>query len=312
MNRNGLIGLIVVLLVGTATWAQNGKRIQITKFEISNSVITKDVLDRNGMPCAVIRFFSDDMNYVIEPNLGKLKTDTLIGEIRIWVPKDTRLITVRHEGVYPLVNYKIPMRIESKHVYAATIDMIEGSRRAGKEAISSRSHPFYIGAGYSVTPMMGPTVALGLSLGHHNIEAGATYGLKATDDLYLYGTEGTLKAGYHYTPIKIQLRYGYEVNIIKKAVSITPQVGGSYHLYMGQNAENLINDGSYKNAQSISALGALRLTWSPTKHLKLHVTPEYLVSIKNDNVCNTLCWYDDDINKWNEGMSLNAGLMFYF
>ena len=116
------------------------------------------VNDNAGEACAVVRFFVRDMGYVIEPNLGVLKSDTLAGEIRLWIPKGTKRITVKHEGMLPLTGYEIPLRIESKVTYEATIDIEE--RKAKKE---SSAHVF-LEARYNVMTLAGPEVGLGFEV----------------------------------------------------------------------------------------------------------------------------------------------------
>ena len=103
------------------TMAQN-KQVKIAQFERSHTSLIasmNQVKDNNGDICAVIRFWNTDPDYVIEPNLGVVKTEQHSGETRLWVPKGTKRITIRHINDRPLRGYSIPVDIESKGDYDA-------------------------------------------------------------------------------------------------------------------------------------------------------------------------------------------------
>ena len=101
--------------------------IQISQFESSPTYLvasTSPEYDNTGTACAVIRFLVPDSGFQIQGNLGIVKQDTLLGEIRVWIPQGTKRITVRHEKYMPLDGYVIPVRIESKMTYKAEISIV--------------------------------------------------------------------------------------------------------------------------------------------------------------------------------------------
>ena len=298
--------ILLVLLISEGK-AQN---IQITKFERNiTSLIasTNPVYDNAGEACAMVKFFVRDMGFTIEANLGVVKTDTLSGEIRLWIPTGTKRITVRHEGMLPLSGYEIPIRIESKATYEATIDIEER-----KEKKESNAHVF-LEARYNVMTLAGPEVGLGVEVKNHVIEVNAVYGLKKSDDLFFYDKDGSMNEAYSYQPFRLGLRYGYEIEIIENVLAVVPQVGCAYNLMSGKGVASTVSTGDdYKTASSFSALGALRLQVALGNHLKLYVTPEYDYGLYKDDNCKWISDYDKTFKGWTDGFNLSVGLNVSF
>lgn len=299
--------IILLVLLISEVKAQN---IQITKFErnITNLIAsTNPVYDNAGEACAMVRFFVRDMGFTIEANLGVVKTDTLSGEIRLWIPTGTKRITVRHEGMLPLSGYEIPIRIESKATYEATIDIEER-----KEKKESNAHVF-LEARYNVMTLAGPEVGLGFEVKNHVIEVNAVYGLKKSDDLFFYDKDGNMNEAYSYQPFRLGLRYGYEIEIIENVLAVVPQVGCAYNLMSGKGVASTVSTGDdYKTASSFSALGALRLQVALGNHLKLYVTPEYDYGLYKDDNCKWISDYDKTFKGWTDGFNLSVGLNVSF
>lgn len=293
-----------VLLLATLSMAINLKAqdIKVSKFERNyTSLIARmhPVYDNSGEGCAVFRCFVRGKGYTIEPNLGVVKDSLVEGEIILWVPQGTKRITVRHTGSRPLVGYEIPLRIETKTDYNVFID-----------SIKPKEHNVYIGAGYNVLSISGPSLSIGFNMNQHNIEIGAVYGLNKTDDLYYYNQSGSVIAGYKFNAIRAYLKYGYELPL-SDFFSLTPQVGLAYHAYSGENIVNS-NDNSYESASSMSLLAGLRFTVSITDNFKLCLTPEYDVAVYKGDNCKIISSVDDTLKSWHTGFNLNVGLMVYF
>ena len=297
--------MAIVLVMPLMSMAQT-KSVRITKFGRSSSLIAtmNSVYDNNGEACAVIRFWHSGSDYIIQPNLGALKTETYPGETRLWVPRGTTMITVRHNEDKPLRGYSIPMRIESKTDYDAEINLIVGPT-------TSDNH-VYISAGFNAMSIMGPSAAVGFDLSHHNIELGAVYGLNKSDDWYFYDSEGNVSEAYNYQAIRVQLRYGYEIKVAD-FLGLIPQVGAGYNILTGKTVGGISSSKSaYKSSGSLSALGALRLVASFSESFKLHITPEYDFGVYKDNTCKVIEKKDNKFKSWTEGFNLNVGLMIFF
>lgn len=53
-----------------------------------------------------------------------MKQEELSGEIRVWVPKGTKRLTVRKNNLMPLVGYEIPVVIEPKVTYSVNLAIV--------------------------------------------------------------------------------------------------------------------------------------------------------------------------------------------
>lgn len=290
---------VVALISALCVKAQD---IKVSKFEINyTSLIARmhPQYDNSGAACAVLRCFVRGKGYTIEPNLGVVKDSLVEGEIILWVPQGTKRITVRHTGSSPLVGYEIPLRIETKTDYNVFID-----------SVKPKAHNVYVGAGYNVVSISGPSAAIGFNFGGHNIELGAVYGLNKTDDMYYYNQSGNAIAGYNFNAIRAYLKYGYEIPL-SDYLSLTPQAGLAYHAYSGKSVINS-NDADYKSASSMSLLAGLRFAVSITDNYKFCLTPEYDVAVYKGDNCKLVSSIDDTMKSWHTGFNLNVGIMVYF
>jgi len=336
MNKQK-IALMLVLLLMVSSMTQ-AKEIRITKFERNyTSLIGKvnEVRDNTGKACAVLCFSITDFGFMIQPNAGVLKADTLVGEIRLWIPVSTKRLTVRHWGMHALSNFKIPVELEQMAVYnvrietdeqlsANTFDNSDDWPQAifewpssdddwpQAEIIWPKKHPFYMKLGYSILPTSGPTVSLGLNLKNHDIEIGATYGLQKTDNLFFYDEGNSLLAAYSYKMLSIKLCYGYRI-ALSRFFSVVPKAGANYNIGLGSNVSGFNNSGSqYQLAYSASATVGVTALIKLNTHFALYLTPEYNISITRSRNSEWIANYDSKYKGWTEGLGLSAGIMISF
>jgi len=304
-----LFATILCMLVLTFPIGLKAQDIRVNRFEENyTSLIARmnPVHDNAGEACAVLRCYVRGKNYTIEPNLGIVKSEKLDGEIRLWVPRGTKRITVRHKGAKPLVGFSIPVTIESKTDYDVDIEtMVHNSE------VINEDNFVYAGVGYQVMAISGPSLAVGVNMNHHIIELGAVYGLNKTDDLYFFNSSGDVKAGFNYRAIKAYLKYGYEIPL-SDFFSITPQAGSAYNAYSGTDVANSGSSATYKSASSLSLLLAARMAVPISKGLQLSLTPEYDGAIYKDETCKLVSSNDDSMKKWHTGFNLNVGLVINF
>lgn len=300
-----LIMSALILMSITPLRAQD---IQVTTFErnVTSLIASMDpVYDISGEACAVIRFFVREDGFEIEPNLGVLKREDRTGEIRMWVPMGTKRLTIRHAGSMPLTGYEIPVVLEPKVTYDATVEIVE------KPHVFSSDVHFFVGAGYNVMSISGPSLAIGLDISHHIIEVDGVLGLNKTDDWYFYSSGGNVIAAYNYKAFRLGARYGYDFKA-SDAFSIIPQIGAAYNSMTGEAVGTIVQNGTYKSASSVSALVAVRLAVALGEKFRLQVTPEYDFGLSKDNVCKLVSDNDSKFKSWTDGFNLNIGLMIYF
>lgn len=125
--------------------------IRLSDFRLNPQVLTgsfSPVFDNSGQACAVIRYSVNDDDFVIEPNLGVLKTLTKPGQIIQYVPAGTKRLTIRNKNYMPLNGYELPIEIEPKMTYDVQISLIESAIRRQKASPDLEN---YLGIGYNGT-----------------------------------------------------------------------------------------------------------------------------------------------------------------
>ena len=123
--------------------------ISLSDFKLNPQVLMASlnpINDNAGNACAVIRYFVNDDNFVIEPNLGVLKTIKNPGQIIQYVPAGTKRLTIRNMNFMPLSGYELPIEIESKKTYDVQVSLIESAIRRQK---ASPDLDTYLGLGYN-------------------------------------------------------------------------------------------------------------------------------------------------------------------
>lgn len=302
--RNILIIMTVFLTL--PAWGQD---IEIKDFVRNHTSLVarmNPVYDNADEACALIRFSVRDTLMIIEPNMGVVKRVNKPGEIQLYVPAGTKRMTVRYKNFLPLRDYVIPEALEGKATYDAIITVKENKQKANKE------HNVYVGAGYQVMAISGPSLALGFKMKQHVVELGAVIGLTKTDDLYFYKGTNTLKAAWKYSAIRAQARYGYEIPLTD-FLSITPQTGVVMNMFSGNSVDDTdVKTDDFKKASSVAGLIAARLSFSINDQLKVQLTPEYDFGISKSDNCKLISEYDNTFKGWTDGFNLNAGIIFYF
>lgn len=311
-ERIKIIGLGLLLMMISGRMAAQEQDIFIDNFRCVISDLigsTRPVYDNTGEGCAVLVFNVRDTTFVIEGNLGVLKRESEVGTIRLWVPKGTKRLTVKHDGLFTLRGYQIPVTIESKMAYHA---FLWATRSSGPGPSEKKNIHFYIGAGFQALSLLGPSLSIGVDIDHHIVEIGGVYGLGKTDNLYMYRGEN-LVAGYKYQAVRSYLRYGYDIMVAKEQMGIMPQAGVALNVMNGEAASGLsTSTKDFKRASSVSATLAVRVTARLGNHVGLHVTPEYSMGVYKSNNCKLLSDNDSGFKQWTDGFGVNAGLTVYF
>lgn len=295
----------LVMLVA-ATIKLHAQDIKVLSFERNYTSLVASmnpVYDNAGDACAVIRFFVRDNEVEIDANLGTLKREDKAGEIRLWVPVGTKRITIRKQGFVPLNSYELPVKIESKITYDAHIEL------ANKDAIPQNR--VYLGAGYNIISISGPSVVFGVEFSNHMVELNAVYGLNKTDDWNFYDGSGNVVASYNYQALRFGLRYGYKFSV-SSLFDIIPQIGAAYNYFKGNSAAAKVQNDTYKSANSFSGLGAVRFAINLSKHFQLQITPEYNFGITKNDACKLIGKNDNTFKRWTDGFNLNAGFVVKF
>jgi len=166
---------------------------------------------------------------------------------------------------------------------------------------------------FNVVSIMGPSLAIGISLDHHNVELGGVIGINKSDELFAYSKDNELLAGFTYKALRAYARYGYEVPLTS-TISVVPQAGLALNFINGSKvADIVVTDDNYmKSASALSALIGVRLVAALSPHIKLQLTPEYDFGLSKNNNCKKLSQTDNTIKQWTDGLNLNVGVMAFF
>lgn len=339
--------LLGLLLTSRPAAAQD---IEIKSFEhniMSLIGSTRPEKDNTGTACAVIRFAVRDTTFVIESNVGIVKRETTptADEIVIWVPTATKRLTIRHEGLFPLRDYVIPVRLEPKQTYDAVLVAKEeptpnpslkgrdpfpdpttpnsslakeGTQRGSQEVQVTQVTPssrrgtrggFCIGIGYQPIAMSGRILSLGVEANHHIIELSGVYGLAKSDEMYFYDSGYNFIVARQYTPFRVQLRYGYEI-MLSESIGLAPMLGGAMNVFSSKSGQGVNSNyhNYYKKASSFSLTPGARLSVKVGKHVKLHVTPEYSLGVYKSNNCKLISDSDSKFKSWTDGFQLSLGI----
>lgn len=308
MRTRTLITLVMTILLLATQTVTAQRSIKITSFKenLTNyGASYYKVLDNNNEACARIRFSVPNSSVKFDSNLGVVKTLRKEGEVWVYVPQGTKVLTLRSGGA--MLRYEVPVEIQSMVTYDANVE-ISG------EKYKERKNVVYEKLAYSIYPFSGPELAFGLTLNHHNIEVGGVVGLKKSDALYFSSSDGNVISAYRYYPIRLQARYGYELTGSDGVASIIPQVGAAFNLIKSSEVANvMVSDLEYmKWGSSLSVIVAMRIGLKLSKRVFFQVTPECDFTAVKGDACKVLNDTDKKIKRWTEGFNVNAGLIVYF
>lgn len=121
MKKIYLLLVLFSLSFGDEVYAQD---ISIKYLEYRANDLTakaNPVFDNAGIACSLIRFSVRDTTFLIEGNMGILKRKVESGEIFVYVPSHTKRLTIRHDNLYPLRDYELPIRLEPYKAYHAML-----------------------------------------------------------------------------------------------------------------------------------------------------------------------------------------------
>ena len=322
---------------------------QDADFEIRNfrertndlSAISSNYRDLNGKPAALIRFVVRDTKFEFEANLGIIAMKRKTGEVYLYVPQDTRRLTVRHPSLGVLKDYTIPMKIRSKVTYDADIVITRTNlSEQGPYDIGSYEQPapsnqpvttiqpipqpinkneydhpafhVYAGLGFNALSVMGPSLHLGFGYKSLYLEGGYVFGIDKVKDVNLtLGGQSDISESYDYSASKIWIRLGYKIGIQNSNFYIEPQAGVSFNMINGKSKISSTTE-YLKKSTPMSIFGGLRFSYEITKGLYVHVTPQYDFALSGDDIYPIIKTADNKINSWGEGFGLNAGLLYYF
>jgi len=316
---------------------------QEADFEIRNfrerttdlSAISSNYKDLNGSPAALIRITVRDPQFEFSANLGIVAQEKKTGEVYLYVPQDTRRLTVRHPRLGVLKDYEIPLRVRSKVTYDAEI-VITGNAQSepqpytdytetpptypyepqpqpkSPQRVSFSEFHFFAGVGINAVSVMGPSLHLGVSYSMFSLEGGFVLGLDKVEDIsFTFHNSSSPSETYDYSCSKAWVRFG--VNFDMEKFRISPQAGATFNMISGKTVSGITNSSDYfKESYPMSIFAAVRLSYEVAEHLRIHLTPQYDFSLGGDQIFEVIKQGDSKIKAWGEGFGINAGIIYEF
>ena len=114
-----IVSFLFLLLIAFGAKAQiSVKSFQALPTDMTASSLEGKRIDQNNEPAALIRVVTSETGFVFEAGaLGIVETKQKVGEIWVWVPRGSRKISIMHQQLGVLREYRYPIEIESERTY---------------------------------------------------------------------------------------------------------------------------------------------------------------------------------------------------
>lgn len=118
MRKFFIIVFMWLLCLGAAAQNISVKSFKALPMDMTASSLEGKRLDQNGEVAALIKVMTTETGFVFEGGtLGIVDTQQRVGEIWVWVPRSSRKITILHQQLGGLRDYRYPIDIEAERTY---------------------------------------------------------------------------------------------------------------------------------------------------------------------------------------------------
>ena len=128
MKRFPILILLVFAFIGAFAQKISVESFKPLPMDMTASSLEGKRVDQNGQVAALIKVMTTETGFVFEGGtLGIVDSQQRVGEIWVWVPRGLRKITILHQKLGGLRDYRFPVEIESERTYemVLTTDVIE-------------------------------------------------------------------------------------------------------------------------------------------------------------------------------------------
>lgn len=115
-----LVSLAAMLAVGLAARAQEFKIKNFRPLPNDVSAFITPVYDLNGDPCALIKIVAPE-DFAFSSPLGIVKRKDEVGEIWLYLPRGSKMLTIKHPVWGVMRDYRFPTPLEGHVTYELTI-----------------------------------------------------------------------------------------------------------------------------------------------------------------------------------------------
>lgn len=118
MKRYILLTLMLLTFIGLSAQSISVKSFRSLPMDMTASSLEGKRIDQNGDVAALIKVVTTQTGFTFEGGtLGIVDTKQRNGEIWVWVPRASRKITILHQQLGVLRDYRYPIEIESERTY---------------------------------------------------------------------------------------------------------------------------------------------------------------------------------------------------
>lgn len=118
--RNKIWALLLTVLLAVSAQAQDFRVQSVKKMTYDVSAFISPVRDLNGQACALLRIEAPS-DFAFSTPLGIVKRQDEVGEILLYLPHGTKMITIKHPEWGILRNYRFEAPLESHICYVMSI-----------------------------------------------------------------------------------------------------------------------------------------------------------------------------------------------
>lgn len=134
----GMMLLCLTLTVAAQQFSVRGFRMLPNDI----SAYIDPVKDLNEEACALIKVVGD-ISFAFSTPLGIVQRRNEVGEVWIYVPRATRLLTLKHPRWGVVRDYRLPLRLESRMTYELTLNLPTEPSKMVIPWLSTKLPPFY-------------------------------------------------------------------------------------------------------------------------------------------------------------------------
>ncbi len=123
MKRFALLIFFFVSIFGGFAQSISVKSFQALPMDMTALSLEGKRIDQNGEVAALIKIVTTETGFTFEAGaLGIVDSKQEIGEVWAWVPKLSKKITIKHQQLGVLRDYRYPIEIEAEHTYEMVLE----------------------------------------------------------------------------------------------------------------------------------------------------------------------------------------------
>ena len=118
MKRFTLLTFLLFAFFGAFAQTISVKSFKALPMDMTASSLTGKRIDQNGQVAALIKIVTSETGFTFEGGtLGIVDSKQENGEVWVWVPRASRKITIKHQQLGILRDYRYPIEIEAERTY---------------------------------------------------------------------------------------------------------------------------------------------------------------------------------------------------